>query len=211
MRKHQRFRSGVSPWSGSLIAIRSYAWHMWARSDTTVSSAWTRTLFPPGSARALAVARQAERRAPRPASCPKARSISPPEAGRTRTWVRASSGTRRGTAVTTLCRWTRAGVYAGPGIQGKLHMVEESRHEFGADWRAGEQSGTNDSGPQRPPERLGAFGVERHKPGQHLLDLLTAFRTRQALVGRSEPNPGRTHRRMATRRNRDVVERFPLH
>src|ERR1035441_1192654 len=39
-----------------------------------------------------------------------ARSISPPEAGRTRTWVRASSGTRRGTAVTTLCRWTRAGV-----------------------------------------------------------------------------------------------------
>src|ERR1022692_4086790 len=101
--------------------------------------------------------------------------------------------------------------YAGPGIQGKLHMVEESRHEFGADWRAGEQSGTNDSGPQRPTERLGAFGVERHKPGQHLLDLLTAFRTRQALVGRSEPNPGRTHRRMATRRNRDVVERFPLH
>ena len=79
----------------------------------------------------------------------------------------------------------------------------------GADRRAGQQSGADDSGPQRSAARLGSVGAERHaaRPASPARYELPFGRGKRWLA----VTAAQTDRRLAAECDRDAAERLPVH
>ena len=217
-RKLRRLRNGILRWSRSWPTTPPSASPMWDRTDTTVLSASIRIRSPRRYVPIPAVARPAASlpMALRPllqtkATSPRVRNTFLLARGPIRLWARFLLVHRRQYELQRAGNRSQPAAEPRLAVPGQLHLVEESRHQFSAHWRTGQQSIANGDGPERFAPGLGPIRAESRKPGKHLRTLRIAVWPGQALAQQHQRDREQTDRWLAVERNRHFLERFPVH